>query len=214
MRVSFEGWVYDSDSRQLLRGSEPVRLSPKAFDLLGALIDRRPAALSKAQLKDLLWPSTFVSDANLPSLVAEVRGALGDDARMPRFLRTVPRFGYAFCAVVPPARTAVRTPLALVWESRRIGLPEGETVLGRSVEAGARIDASSVSRFHARVVVAGGRAMVEDLASKNGTFVADRRIDAPTPLSDGDELRLGRVRLVFRSTAEVSTSTLADGGQS
>jgi len=220
VRIEFEGWVFDGDRRQLLRGSAPVALSPKAFDLLGALIARRPAAISKAELKDLLWPRTFVSDANLPSLVAEIRTALSDRARQPRFVRTVQRFGYAFCAAAP----AVSAPAAdagacvavfhLVGHANDVALPEGETVLGRSRQVGGFIKSASVSRQHARVVVKDGGATIEDLDSKNGTFVHGRRIDVPTVLAEGDEVRLGTVRLVLRAPEESSTATFSDAHES
>ena len=113
MRVYFGPYVLDRGSRQLLREDDIVHLSPKAFDLLHFLIDHRPRVLSKHELHDRLWPSTFVSDASLASLVAEIREALGDSARRPRYVRTAHRVGYAFCgeaACVPepePSTTPV-----------------------------------------------------------------------------------------------------------
>lgn len=209
MRVEFDGWLFDGERRQLLRGGDPVHLSPKAFDLLGALIAKRPAAVSKAQLKDLLWPSTFVEDANLPSFIAEIRNALQDDSRKPRYVRTVQRFGYAFCGDSSAgAASTAASSYCLIWGSREIRLAEGETLLGRSRDLRGFIDSSSVSRRHARVVVSDGRATIEDLDSKNGTFVGERRISASTPLIDGDPVRLGTVRLVFRASAEGSTATV------
>src|SRR5262245_3995756 len=86
----------DVGTRQLLEADREVHLSPKAFDLLAALLGARPRALSKAELHALLWPDTFVSEANLAVLVAEIRDAIDDDARTPRFVRTVQRYGYAF----------------------------------------------------------------------------------------------------------------------
>src|SRR5262249_60696809 len=97
MRLSFGDWTFDPDSRQLLGVAGPVHISPMAFDLLGALLLARPRALSKAELKDRLWPDTVVAATNLPALVNEVRQVLGDDARRPRYVRTVQRYGYAFC---------------------------------------------------------------------------------------------------------------------
>ena len=221
MRVEFEGWVYDGECRQLLHGSEPVPLSPKAFDLLGALIARRPAAVSKAELKDLLWPETFVADANLPSLIAEIRTRLDDDARRSRFVRTVQRFGYAFCgqARIGAARANANRnasgveaggPAAchLVGGGRELALTEGETVLGRSREAAGFITSGSVSRRHASIVVKDGHATIADLDSKNGTFVAGRRIIGPTVLEDGVAVRLGTVKLTFRAAGETSTLTV------
>src|SRR5262245_37859484 len=96
MRVSFGDFLLDSDSRELHRGSEPVRLSPKALQLLQILVTERPKALSKAELQDRLWPDTFVVEKNLANLISEIREALGEDRLNPRFIRTVPRYGYAF----------------------------------------------------------------------------------------------------------------------
>jgi DNA-binding winged helix-turn-helix (wHTH) protein len=215
VRVEFDDWVFDGDRRQLLRTSTAVPLSPKAFDLLGALIQRRPAAISKAELKDLLWPSTFVADANLPSLVAEIRTALRDSARQPRFVRTVQRFGYAFCASARTVGAGVTGASGsalfhLVGGRHEVPLAEGETVLGRSRGATGFIESPSVSRRHARVVVTDGQATIEDLDSKNGTFVNDRRISGPTPLAEGHEVRVGTVRLTFRAAGEASTATTGD----
>ena len=69
--------------------------------MLGLLVERQPKALSKTELQDRLWPGTFVVEKNLTNLVSEIREALGDDRRVPRFIRTVHRFGYAFRE--PPA---------------------------------------------------------------------------------------------------------------
>src|SRR5262245_14273162 len=96
MRVAFGDFVLDTDCRELRRGLEPVRLSPKALQLLQILVTERPRALSKADLQDRLWPETFVVEKNLANLISEVREALGDDPSNPRFIRTVPRYGYAF----------------------------------------------------------------------------------------------------------------------
>ena len=96
MQVSFGDFVLDSDSRELRRGPEPVRLSPKALQLLQILATERPKALSKAELQNRLWPDTFVVEKNLANLISEIREALGEDRLDPRFIRTVPRYGYAF----------------------------------------------------------------------------------------------------------------------
>ena len=72
------------------------------------------------------------------------------------------------------------------------------------------IDSPSVSRRHARVLITPDGAEIEDLGSKNGTFVGGRRIERATPLFNGDEIRLGSVRLQFRYIGEESTVTDAD----
>ena len=95
MKLHFANNQLDCASRQLWHDGREVRLSTKAFDLLALLAERRPAAVPKSDIKDRLWPETFVSDTNLPTLIAEVRDALGDDARQGQFIRTVHGFGYA-----------------------------------------------------------------------------------------------------------------------
>ena len=97
-RWTFGDFALDLESRQLVRAGTPVSLSPKAFQLLGLLVEGHPKALSKTELQDRLWPGTFVVEKNLTNLVSEIREALGDDPASPRFIRTVHRFGYAFHA--------------------------------------------------------------------------------------------------------------------
>jgi DNA-binding winged helix-turn-helix (wHTH) protein len=199
MRVSFQGFVLDTAMPQLFRGGARVHLEPKALELLELLVARRPEAVAKTEIQRRLWPDTFVSESSLTGLVAQVRKALGDDRRQERFLRTVHGFGYAFSGEI--ATAAAQEPAArarLIWEDSVFLLPPGENVLGRSEEATVRIDAPGVSRRHARIVVTDDRATIEDLASKNGTFVGERRLDGPTPLHDGDRVRLGRQLFVFR----------------
>jgi len=98
MKIRFGDYTLDVDSRQLTGAGSPIHLSPKAFDLLKLLVERRPSAISKSELHDRIWPGTFVSDDSLSRLIVEVREAIGDAARRPRFVRTLHGFGYAFSA--------------------------------------------------------------------------------------------------------------------
>lgn len=117
MQVSFGEFVLDLDSRELRRGTEPVRLSPKALQLLQILVDERPKALAKADLQNRLWPETFVVEKNLANLISEIREALGENPSDPRFIRTVPRYGYAFRDLVVEAHdfTNVPRPARSTW---------------------------------------------------------------------------------------------------
>ena len=213
MRVRSEDWVVDTATRQVVRGGKTVHASPKAFELLSTLLAERPRALSKSELLRRLWPDTFVTEASLASLVADVRSLLGDTAHEPRYIRTVQRFGYAFCGSVvteaggvPAARASgLRAPGL---GERDVALSPGENVLGRTPEALVWIDSVGVSRRHARVLLTDAGAVLEDLGSKNGTYVNGVRLDRPHPLADGDEIRLGSVRIVFRVfSAPLSTET-------
>ena len=205
MRVGFADFTLDSDTRQLLLNKDEVALSTKAFDVLHLLVERRPNVVSKAELHDRIWPRTFVVDANLNVLVAEIRGALEDDPKAPRFIRTVHRIGYAFCGAAVdlsplplPADAARHSRCWLAWDAQTFPLVEGENVVGRDPRSTVWLDASGVSRRHARIRVANGQAMLEDLDSRNGTFLRDAPVAAPTPLEDGDVIRVGSIALRFR----------------
>ena len=202
MTFRFDEFRVDGDTRRLLQRDREVHLSPKAFDLLHTLIEHRARAMSRAELHERLWPSTFVQDSNLAGLAAEVRRALDDSAREPRYLRTVPRFGYWFIGQVADGTTPApdRSPVRcwLLWAGRQIALEHGDNILGRAPDATVWIDAASVSRQHALIHIDGSSARVEDLGSKNGTFLRGERLTGSRPLADADEIQLGSVVVVFR----------------
>ena len=217
MRLRFESCVMDLGSRQVFRDGRELRLSPKAFQLLELLAARRPNALSKEEILDRLWPGVAVSEGSLANVASELRDALDDDARHPRILRTVQRYGYAFQAEAQvetegpseaerPASS--KTGCSLSWDGRDIALAEGENLMGRDPAAAVWIDKTSVSRYHARILIDGTSARIEDLGSKNGTFVRGQRVTAGVPLRDGDEIRLGSIAMLFhRSEAGHPTRT-------
>lgn len=214
MRLAVGDCVFDSNTREVVRKGRPVPLSPKAFALLELLVRRRPNAVSKDEIHDHLWPGVFVSPANLANLVVELRAALGDNARKPRFVRTVSRFGYAFVADPAVSPPGVPRPFAcrLVWGPREIALDASENVIGRESTAVVWIDDGSVSRRHARIVVDDDGATIEDLGSKNGTFVRGRRIEKAARLGDRDVIKIGPARLVFRLLKKIgSTASTVDG---
>jgi DNA-binding winged helix-turn-helix (wHTH) protein len=212
MRLRFAEWTFDPETRQILGAAGPVHISPKAFDLLGALLLARPRALSKAEIHDRLWPDTAVAATNLPALVNEVRQVLGDDARTPRYIRTVQRHGYAFCGEATEegrGRAERGFSCRLLYDRREVALGLGEHILGRSHEAAVFIDSKAVSRHHARITIHDDGAELEDLGSKNGTSLGGRPLTKATPLSDGDEIALGSVRLTFRVLREGSSTETA-----
>jgi DNA-binding winged helix-turn-helix (wHTH) protein len=198
----FARFSVNGHTRQLLGDGHEVHLSPKAFELLWLLIQQRSRALSKAELQDRLWPSTFVGETNLATLVAEIRRALGDSAHGSTYLRTVHRFGYRFVAAVAEDAgaeigSAGGAHMYVTAADRQFLLREGATVIGRAQDSGIRIESGGVSRHHARIVVIGDEARVEDLGSKNGTFVGGEPVTGSCLLKDGDEIRVGPVTLTF-----------------
>ncbi len=213
MRIRFGSFVLDLEARQLEQGGHPVHLTPKALELLELLIERRPNAVTKAEIHDHLWPNTFVADVNLPVLVHELREALEDDPHEPHFLRTVTRFGYAFCASARPEpeapEWAVNGPFEyrIIWGVREIALHPGDNLLGRTHDATIWVDHSSVSRRHALLRVAEDGATLEDCGSKNGTFLGGDRVGEAVSLRDGDRILLGSALLVFRCFPRDTAST-------
>ncbi|MGD9904794.1 MAG: winged helix-turn-helix domain-containing protein [Vicinamibacterales bacterium] len=214
MPLTFGPFVLDLDQRRLFRGGDELHLQPKAFELLRLLVEARPKALSKDAILTAVWPGTFVTENSLATVVRDLRTALGDDAQAPRYIRTAFGFGYAFVGDAAPAGPAVAaSDWRLILDHREIVLREGETVLGRAGADVVVIDGPTVSRHHAVVRVTGDRAVVEDLGSKNGTWLDGRRLTAVAPLNDGAELRLGVVRLVVRlRRADPTTETAVSWG--
>jgi hypothetical protein len=194
-----------------MRDGADVHVTRKAFDLLAVLIQEAPRVVPKAELHTRLWPDTFVSDATLVGLVKELRRALLDDGRSERVLRTVHGVGYAFCGRIEHAGTST-DPVSTCWivvGKQRIPLPDGDHMIGRDPEARVRVDATNVSRQHARISIAHGAATIEDLGSKNGTMIGEQRVRGVTALTDGDRIQIGTVLLMFRSSsAGVPTETL------
>jgi DNA-binding winged helix-turn-helix (wHTH) protein len=211
VRVRFADFTLDSSTRQLLhRARGEVRLSPKAFDLLAALVAQRPAVVDKADLHRRIWPDTHVVEANLNVLVAEIRRALDDSRQDARFIRTVHAVGYAFCAEAldVDARSTPRTSTSarcwLLWNERVFVLEEGDNVIGRDPQCSVWLDASGVSRRHARITIVSGdeAAVLEDLGSKNGTLVQNTPIAGQVRLVDGAVIQIGAVALTLRIWSE------------
>jgi DNA-binding winged helix-turn-helix (wHTH) protein len=211
----FGRFVFDEPSHELRSGGQRVPLSPKAFELLALLFRERPRALSKVELRDRLWPDTFVGETSLPRVVGEIRRALGDRSDRETYVRTVQRFGYAFVAAVVTGAGEAGSEgarggpagCALLWGQRMVPLSEGENVVGRDADCTLTIPSGLVSRRHARIVVTGERATLRDLDSKNGTLVGGQRVKGERGLAEGDEIRIGPALLVFCAAGAGSTRT-------
>jgi DNA-binding winged helix-turn-helix (wHTH) protein len=218
MQVRFGEFVLDRGTRQLLRNGQEHHIGPKAFELLELLLGHRPNVVAKERIKGRLWPDTYVSGSTLATVVSELRSALHEDPREPRFLRTVHAVGYAFCGEATesggPPRSAgpgVTAAYRLVLEDHEVALRQGENLLGRVEDGAVWLESPTVSRRHARILVEGEEAVLEDLASKNGTFLRGQRIAAPTRLRDGDVIRLGGVSMTLRALG-ANQATRTDGG--
>jgi len=208
-RFRFDQFCLDSEQKALLRGGEPVRLTPRAFRLLETLIRQRPKAVSKRELLEAVWSGSFVEEANLKTLVLEIRSALEERGGRPEAIRTVFGFGYAFAAnVEEEAGSELPAAVTVCWSDRRVLLPEGSHLIGRRSDCAIAIDAPSVSRVHAKLEVTRDVIRIEDLQSKNGTFVGNRKVESPTELFDRSEVKIGEVVVAITRITAANASTL------
>jgi len=180
--------MFDGELRQLSRQGRPIALTPKAFEVLEALVETWPSAMSKESLYERLWSDVVVEPGNLHNLISEIRAAIGDEDRA--IIRTIHRFGYSLG--VPIERDAPSS-VYLILGTREIPLREGENIIGRDL-----VGTPDVSRRHARILVEGMTAVVEDLGSKNGTFTNGQRLEAPVAVSNYQEIVFGRTRAILR----------------
>jgi DNA-binding winged helix-turn-helix (wHTH) protein len=206
MLIKFATTTVDVDARAVSHGHETVHLTPKAFDVLVLLAMARPRAVPKAEILDRVWPGTFVTDASLARTVHEIREAIGD--RGGSVIRTVHGHGYAFAAEAvdeypqlspaPPAAAPAGPRRAWLYLGMQaIPLHDGLVVIGRDPGASISLPHPQTSWQHVRLMVSADRVTIEDLGSKNGTYVRGQRLTAPTDLTDGDDVLMGTTRLVF-----------------
>lgn len=209
MKLTFANCLLDLATHELKRDGQAVHLPPKAFALLAYLVGERPRVIPRTELDERLWPRSYVGRSSLGRLVAELRAAIGDDARAPRIIRTVHGAGYSFCAEVSSGPAPGNATFVLVWRDLPFALGDGEHLIGREGDCRIVVDVAGVSRHHARIQVTGRQALIGDLASKNGTYVNRRRIGEPTPLEHLDEIALGTAVLtVRRLTDSAATQTV------
>jgi DNA-binding winged helix-turn-helix (wHTH) protein len=194
MTLRFSDFVFDGAARLLTRHGDPVHLSPRTFKLLEALLEAHPRALSKKELIRALWADVVVEEGNLKTTVSDLRNALGD----PDLIRTVQRYGYAFAG--EPVRDTLPTrPYRLYGDGIRVSITRAEAIIGRHPGCDVCIDSPDISRHHAKIRVQPDGVTIEDLGSKNGTWVGASRLAEPRELQDGDRIRVADVLLVFRS---------------
>jgi DNA-binding winged helix-turn-helix (wHTH) protein len=208
--VRFGLFELDLVTGELRRKGLRVALQEQPFQVLAMLVQRAGDLVTRDELRARLWPdAVFVDfDHGLNKAVTKIRSALGDLAASPRYVETLERRGYRFIAAVEPVGSAARqepaghagvTLVRLVSDDRSLPLGEGRHIIGRDPSAPIWVDSSLASRRHAAIVVSPSAISVEDLGSRNGTFVNGARIDAVSPLAHGDEIRVGPARFVVHA---------------
>ena len=209
MRLHFGGFCFDIDRRELSEGESVIHLTPKAVDLLRLLLEERPKIVRKGEIYRRLWPDVYVDEANLPVHISELRAALRDDRKKPRFVKTAHRFGYGFIGEVREEGTRPISAVRIRCGRREFDLLEGENIVGRDHDVSISLNAPGISRRHARIMVTSNRVTIEDLGSKNGTYVQGQRIGETRELHEGDEIRLSHELLIVMQT-QPRGSTITD----
>ena len=212
-RVRFGPFVADLRTGELWREGTRIALQDKPFQLLAALLERPGDLVTREELRQRLWPESVFTDFEhgLNKAVNKLRRALDDLTDEPRYVETLPRRGYRFVAPVASVH-AVKTASSagacrLIHQGRTYPLAAGVNLIGRDSGAVLCLEASSVSRRHAEIVVGERGASLRDLGSKNGTYRGEARVSGEVDLADGDEIRIGTVRVLFREAARESTLT-------
>jgi DNA-binding winged helix-turn-helix (wHTH) protein len=204
-KVSIGDFVFDADRRLLQEGGRAVPLSSLEFGLLALLVSKRPRAVSKEEIQEVLWPRTAVAETSLTTLVRGLRRKLGQEGREGP-VRTVHGYGYALEAVPEPPAAPLAVP-RLARGRSEIRVISPELILGREPGQPGSIDDASVSRRHALLTWNDTGVYLSDLGSKNGTFVRGVRISETVALQDGDEVRLGLVSFVYRAASPGRSAT-------
>jgi DNA-binding winged helix-turn-helix (wHTH) protein len=217
MAYRFGPFLYDPLGRRLLHDGSEIKLAHKSRELLLLFLENPGRLLTRENITDRIWSDVAVTDDALRFQVSELRKAFGEEGES--FIRTIPREGYRWEAPVREEKIhrfewgyqerrdedrEVRYRLIL--GLREIELAEGENVVGRDRDAALWIDHTAVSRRHARIVISDGITTLEDLGSKNGTYLKGERIAGVVPLADGDEIRIGPIAMTFRVMSRVGTT--------
>jgi DNA-binding winged helix-turn-helix (wHTH) protein len=221
-------WLVEPQLNRVSNGGLSVRLEPKAMEVLLCLAENQGRVVSRRDLVDTVWSTEFISDSSLTHAIADLRRALADDARAPQVIETIPKRGYRLVARTWSVGTQWRTdrrldghprPLAvvvgnearletriefeesdhhLVIGDQEIPLTRPTIVFGRGQEADIQFRGPEVSRRHARLLVGTSEAVIEDLGSKNGTNVNNRRIDGAQRLLSGDVIGIAATTMFYR----------------
>lgn len=198
--VRFGEFEFDPAQGDLRRLGRRITIQEQPLKLLEMLVARAGQLVTRQELWHCLWPEAFVDfDNGLNNAVSRLRTVLGDSAATPRFVETMGRRGYRFIGAIQLGRDAADPSPVRAWligQGERVALKAGVNILGRRAPDVVELLSPTVSRRHARITI-GDDTMIEDLGSKNGTFVEERRVSRPVRLTDGAQVRIGSVTLRF-----------------
>src|SRR5262245_57806309 len=95
-------WVVRPSRNTISNNGQTTRLERKMVEVLVCLAEHHGEVVSKEHLIQAVWKDTFVADDSLTRCISELRSALGDDPKEPRFIETIPRRGYRLMTVAEP----------------------------------------------------------------------------------------------------------------
>lgn len=199
-RVRIGEWLVDTRNHRLTRDGISFRVDRSLVAVLALLIRRTGEMLTFEDIE-----AAAPSDQTADRLVAMLRSLLCDCSTPARFIEVFPGAGCQLVATVEdveapfPARDSVWSTCQFHDGKKAFNLRNGVSVIGRAPEVEVFVDDMRASRYHARVLVDGDSAVVEDNQSTNGTFVEGRKIEGPVKLGHGDTVVIGETVLVFRS---------------
>jgi len=125
----------DPDKQVLLRGSDPVAVTPKAFETLLTLVRHSRDVVSKEELLKEVWPNSFVEESNLSQNIFLLRKALGDTAENRQYIVTLPGRGYRFAATVRTVTEQGETLVAQARTRTQIVIEENEAETDQALKA-------------------------------------------------------------------------------
>ena len=216
-RFRFGDLELDVAAFTLHRKGTPVRLEKIPMEVLVLLVEHAGTLVTRDSIHAALWgPDVFLDrDAAINTAMRKIRRALGENVDRPRFVETVVGKGYRFVGqIVPDTLDPPRPQPAAVYRLTRgtdaFALHDGENLIGRDPGVHVFLDHPSVSRRHARISIAAGRVVLDDLKSRNGTWIDGRGITAPTEVHDGAIIGVGPITLTFVSlTGAASTRPMS-----
>ena len=216
MRGTYRFGPFDLDTAaySLRRDGRAVRLERIPMEILILLVRNAGMLVDRKAIYDALWgDGVFVDrDAAINTAIRKIRRALGDDSSAPRFVETVVGKGPRFTAAVrQEAGRGASRPLLLRHGDQQFRLGRGEHLIGRDPGAAVYLDHPSVSRRHALLSVGEGGAVLEDLGSRNGTFVDGRRIGGPTDVEHGAIISVGPITLTLNAPAAPGSTRSLSG---
>jgi DNA-binding winged helix-turn-helix (wHTH) protein len=197
-------WLVEPRLNRISAGGSTIQLEHRVMEVLVCLADHAGDLVTRRDLVDKVWDEGFISDNTITHAVTELRKAFGDDPRMPKVIETIHRRGYRLIAPVifdratPLAPAGRPSSFLAILRDVEIQLAEGENVIGRAPQAAITVPSIKASREHARIIVDRGLAFLEDLDSKNGTFLNGLRIHHKEQLSSGDLIGIGSVTETIR----------------